>query len=290
MNNCPNCNFPLHGERVCPSCKAKLDNANQIYKKTPERTVNANRDLTEAFVGKEYANFYDTSFSIWALVFGIFYVWYRKMYLLFFCWLTILATTMILFYRIRIIPYTIYVVMSIVMFFIFNDMYARHVRRSVKKIKEKNKGKNQQDLMYICIKKGGTTKLPIVAAVLLPIVLIIFVIPTINKNLNEQRKKDLVEDSERALEAVQQDVITNGLTEEKTYDIESINMLLDRKLEKSPFGQKYDKVLIKVSQGESGYRYSVCIMDESRNGFKYTDSKIITENTVELKMDSPSCN
>lgn len=289
MNNCPNCNFPLHGEKICPSCKTKLDHANQIYKKTPERSINTNRDLTEAFVGKEYANFYDTNFSIWALIFGIFYVWYRKMYLLFFCWLTILITTIVLFYKIRIIPYAIYIVMCIVMFFAFNDMYAKHVRRSVKKIKEKNKGKNQQDLMYICIKKGGTTKLPIVAAILLPIILLVFVIPVINKNINEERKKDLVEDSERALKAVQEDVITNGLLDEKTYDLGSINMLLDRKLTKSPFGYKYDKVLIKVTQTDAGYRYSVCIMDENRNGFKYTDSKIITAKTVELKMESPAC-
>ena len=290
MNNCPNCNFPLHGERVCPSCKAKLDHANQIYKKDPERTINKEQDLKEAYVGKEYANFYDTHLSIWALIFGIFYVWYRKMYLWFFAWLLVIIATEVLFFKNQIIPIIIYVIIAIIMAFVFNDSYSKFVDKKIAKIKRDNKDKNQQELMYLCIKKGGTTKLPYVAAVVIPIALILFIIPGVNERLNNERKKDLIEDAERALQVVQEDIMTNGLTEEKTYDIESINMLLDRKLDKSPFGLKYDKVLIKVTQGDNGYQYNVCIMDENRNGFKYTDSKIISEKVVELKMDSPSCN
>ena len=81
--NCPKCgNFVNAGEKFCGKCGCVMEPGNQ-----PASVETGNdEELLRAYVGKNYDKIVKSPISICSLLFGLFYVLYRKMWLLGVMW------------------------------------------------------------------------------------------------------------------------------------------------------------------------------------------------------------
>lgn len=99
-------------------------------------------ELVKAFIGNKYENIKNSSFSVPTILFGIFYLFYRKMYLYGFLMLLLGPFAFI----------------GIIIFAIkFKDIYMKFVNKKINKIKLNNFNKSYEEIKNICSKKGGTS-------------------------------------------------------------------------------------------------------------------------------------
>ena len=117
-------------------------------------------------------------FSVCTFFFGIPYVLYRKMWLLGLLWYVInLIVSLFLPSFEGLITFVIGIIVSIQ----FKSWYMIHAKEKVEKIKRENPGKSQEQLLAICKKKGGPSKI-VTALIILYFVLLLIAIfmPLIN--------------------------------------------------------------------------------------------------------------
>ena len=110
-------------------------------------------ELTRAFVGEKYDNFYNGKFNIWAFLFGIFYIFYRKMFLYGICYFIV----SFVFSAFILKNYLTYYGICIILAVLFNKVYLVHASNTVEKIKAKNPNLSREELKEICAKRGGTS-------------------------------------------------------------------------------------------------------------------------------------
>ena len=120
--------------------------------------VELNKKLTTAFIGKRIHKFTKGTFSVWAFLFGGAYYLYRKMYGLFFITLGLNIGTE--YFLGKIISAGIMILANIMIAFMFKGLYVEHAAKKVKKIKESNADKSEDELLRICKRKGGVTLIP----------------------------------------------------------------------------------------------------------------------------------
>ena len=136
-------------------------------KKTPEEKqqknfqlinlINNGNTLDEklliAYIGNNYEKIMQKKFSVPALFLSWIYTLYRKVYLP-----SIIG--MIVIIILAFLPPTIYYILTfafvIVLGIYFNKWYITYAKKQINKIKMNNKNVNENELINICIKKGGT--------------------------------------------------------------------------------------------------------------------------------------
>lgn len=126
--------------------------------------------LIEAFIGEKYNKMTESGFSVPAIFLTSTYYFYRKMYLLGF--LIAVIKLIIFFLPLKYLHLGFNVFLGV----FTNKIYFKFINYKINKIKIKNKGKSQEQLVNICAFQGRTS---IGAAISLTILQVIITIITI---------------------------------------------------------------------------------------------------------------
>lgn len=111
------------------------------------------------YVGKNYVKISTKKFSQSALLLNLFYLLYRKRYLLAIAGMFLIALLTLLsryFSIVRIVIGIVVIIIAIVLGLTFNQYYIKVVNKKVKKLQEKNLELNAEEFLKLCKKKGGT--------------------------------------------------------------------------------------------------------------------------------------
>jgi len=176
---CSNCGANIeYGEAFCKECGTRVAsqstnyNVFQDFNTFTNNYVNiiSDEQLIDAYIGKNAEQIKKGGFSIWSFLFGMFYVIYRKMWLL-----STVGIVISLVANLFLPTFATYIVGAFgwAVAFQFNKWYLENAKENVEKIKNENFGVSQQNLIEICRKKGGTS---IIAVVIAAICYLAFVI------------------------------------------------------------------------------------------------------------------
>lgn len=156
-----------------PDLNKKLDEVQSLQEKEQQEMLqkrnamkfakdNENSGINEAelikkYVGEKFTKITMSVFSFSALLFGMLYLFYRKMYL-FGIIFAVIQFGLLMFAPIKIAGF-INIGLLLALALSVNYVYMGIVKRRVKKIvkSKKNKGKSQYELEKICKKKGGVS-------------------------------------------------------------------------------------------------------------------------------------
>ena len=152
--------------------------------------------------------------------------------------------------------------------------------------------------------KKGFTLIELLAVIVILALLVAVAIPAVTKYLNTSRAGVFADNAAAAISAVRNDVITKGLVEfesdgagnmTRTYTIDYINKnLLEKKINNSPYGGKFDQENseVKVEYKDNKYTYSIFLTDDVNCiGSKTTDGKsYVEENNLngQVKTSEPN--
>ena len=143
------------------------------------------------------------------------------------------------------------------------------------------------------LNKKGFTLIELLAVIVILAILIAVAVPAITRYLASARANTFKDNALSVIEAVRKDKIING-GETTTYTLSEINGLLEKKLNKSPYGEDYGtsscvKVTTDVSTGTD--TYLICLTD-GKYGIKGTEDEIMSgkrgtgEQETEVKVTS----
>lgn len=128
--------------------------------------------------------------------------------------------------------------------------------------------------------KKGFTLIELLAVIVILAILVAVAVPAVTRYLNQARRGSFVNDAATMIEAVRNDYLTTMSGGDKTYNKEAINKLLEKKLNKSPFGNAYtedSRVLVKVTASTGEIVYKACLSDGTYT-IKGEEKAIIEEN------------
>lgn len=131
------------------------------------QNVYNDEELVDAYIGNNADKIRKGGFSGYTFLFGFFYTLYRKMWLLTVIWY--LGALMVLLFLPSFSALTY--VINLFICIKFNDLYLKNVRENVNKIKIENSEKSYEELKQICAKKGGTSIVAVIIAVVVYILL-----------------------------------------------------------------------------------------------------------------------
>lgn len=158
---CKNCGNKLkEGGLFCDSCGIKIHEDDQIINKYA---------LIQDYIGNNYNNL-KTGFSWCTLLFGVVYLFYRKMWTFGLIIIAISTFSGIIFGEYASL---LTFVANIVFAAIFKEQYYNNATKKVEEIINYYPSKTQEELSVICKKKGGTTIVPIILYILFLVVIFI---------------------------------------------------------------------------------------------------------------------
>ena len=133
------------------------------------------------------------------------------------------------------------------------------------------------------INKKGFTLIELLAVIVILAILIAVAVPAITRYLASARANTFKDNALSVIEAVRKDKIINGgETTTYTYKYINDNRLLEKKLNKSPYGEDYkESSCVKVTTDESTGTdtYLICLTD-GKYGIKGTEDEIISGKRV----------
>lgn len=125
--------------------------------------------LIDAYIGENVDQIRNRTFSFCTFFFVISYMIYRKMWLLAVLYFVVTTiASLFLSWIGSIILFVARIFVSVK----FKDMYMNHVKEQVEKIKRENPEKNQEQLLSICRKQGGTSLLAVILVELISLALL----------------------------------------------------------------------------------------------------------------------
>lgn len=125
----------------------------------------------KAYIGPNYNSIKKMKFSFPGLIFGPFYLLYRKAwgYAIAIFIISIAATALLSDSTAEIIN----LLMNIFIACKFKEIYIKQAEEKTEHIQQQNLDKTTKELLDICKKKGGITKLPILLVILIPVIIVI---------------------------------------------------------------------------------------------------------------------
>ncbi len=305
MIKCPNCGgLNPEGVTICGFCAINLEMAmnnpslqNNNYQNGEPQIIINDFVLTNSYMGRNSFKLSKPGFSLCAFLFGPFYLWYRKMFVLFGIWLFI-GFVIWLFYLLT-GSYIVVGAMSFIacMYFGlgFKALYISHVNKKVAAIKKQNPGLNQSELEAICKRKGKTTVLPVLiglVAISIPTYFAgKYAYDTLYTNYHKLRREEFIETAHRAITNVRTDITIKSVHvyDDMIYDRGDITNISDMRINQSPYGEPYKELKVKVRNTSAGLIYSVCMIDMQGNGFAFTDEANLNTSIVQRKTAPSSC-
>ena len=141
----------------------------------------------------------------------------------------------------------------------------------------------------------GFTLIELLAVIVILAILVAVAVPAVTRYLNTARKGTFASNAQAAISVTRNYVISEGITTPSTINLANINELLEKDLEKSPYGNDYSAnsyVYVTFPNGEAAY--SICLVDETDdttptpvNGFSGTNGTAIAEaNVIEGNVNS----
>jgi|GEM_PF-4046358 len=167
--NCNKCGKEiLNDQSVCYNC-----GENMIHQENNNHQVNINynnafdnEELIATYMRKNTNEIKNSKFSVLALLFGAYYLVYKKMYLY---GLIFIAITTIISFIFTSSTYLVTIPIHIFLAKTFDEIYLKHAEKKVNMIKNNNRNKSNKEILEICNKKGGTN-------ILITILLFVFLI------------------------------------------------------------------------------------------------------------------
>lgn len=169
----------------------------------------------KAYVGENYSKIKKQKFSFPALIFGPWYLLYRKVWGYAIALLIISIAAVILLNDYADIVNTI---ISIFVAFKFNSIYMKQAENHVESIKQQNLDKSTLELLEVCKKKGGTSKKGIIITIVGLIILTVFAFFTIFDPDEVAEILDL-DDNTEEVEVQNNDEFENIEDEKFTYTV-----------------------------------------------------------------------
>lgn len=291
MNNCPNCGSEINsGENFCRKCGTKIsvtqnnieDNTQQVNNQEiittnqtavqPQNNMNDNDDLINSYIGKNADKLKKGGFSPNTFFFGVIYVFYRKMWLLGLIWLAIISVLSLLLPPLY--ADIILIIFGIAISVKFKKFYLKHVEKKVNKIKLANPEQPKEQLIKICSKKGGTTIIPVIIAIVLCAFLLFMVLSNVIKTYMDANKEyEKIKNIQKNEDNLTK-VIFNNL---------SINIPIEFRLSNNSTDnfKEYTKSLYNPELSNLSYLNYCSIVLSLTEGMEYNnDSKQYLENTT----------
>lgn len=143
--------------KFCSQCGYDLkNNSNNFESEGFKNKSEFDEQFIKAYMGRKADDIYDSvknnGINLWALLFGLLYYSYRKMYLILF--ISILTSILIAIF----IPNISWFVGNFIGL-IFCPLYKWDITRKLRKIKAENPGASEDKLIEIAQSKGGTSLL-----------------------------------------------------------------------------------------------------------------------------------
>ena len=180
-----------------------------------QKNTSSDETLIDAYIGKNQEKIKRENFSFCTLFFSVSYMFYRKMWAFGFLYIIIsylvslvvpIAVPIVMtltknvgltFLGIILTP-LIKLIVNIICLLVasskFKKSYMKKVIKEVNKIKILNSDKSHETLINICHKKGGTTIIPIVLTLLLPVIMVVLFYSTnasaINKYIGNNKSEE----------------------------------------------------------------------------------------------------
>ncbi len=176
---CKNCGSSLNkNDKYCNICGSQVETINNIQNDYVEKSqINNNNDFDEKFIksyiGNKADKMYDSikkgGINIWAILFGIGYFAYRKMYLI----------SVIILILGNIVGYLVPSISGYIGTFIglmFCPIYKWDITRKLRKIKNDNLNADETQLLSIAQNKGGTSIIGAITFLVIYSLIILFIL------------------------------------------------------------------------------------------------------------------
>ena len=143
-----------------------------IEKENFDNYINSNESLDNkllyAYIGKNYQTIMNKTFSCSAFFLNEYYMFYRKMYI------PALILSVLLSIIARFSSKYAGIVLIIIYFilgFVFNKLYVKYAKYQVNKIKVENPDLSENELINLCLDKGGTNLIYVLIPIFLNVIL-----------------------------------------------------------------------------------------------------------------------
>lgn len=167
MKYCLKCGSSVKvNENFCGKCGTALYNNQTI-----QNNIINDDELIDAYIGPNATKLKNGTFSANTFFFGIFYILYRKMWIM---GILLFVVNQIVEFCLPSFSFVISLTLNIIISIEFKKIYLKHVIDEVNKIKQENPNISQEQLLQICKKKGGISILSILILGLLYVILVIF--------------------------------------------------------------------------------------------------------------------
>ena len=137
----------------------------------------------------------------------------------------------------------------------------------------------------------GFTLIELLAVIVILAILVMVAIPAVTKYLEIARKGTFSDAAATAISAVRTSYIADGKTGTETYDKTQINALLEKKLNKSPFGNQYgEKINVTVTPGETSdvITYHICL-DDGQYVINQDEDNLDKDKVVKIDNTNKKC-
>ena len=215
MKKCLNCGAEiLEGENFCKDCGTPVQNnipeVNQgssegvVNPAPPTNTISQaqegikinqvetkvvpfDSELLDAYIGKNAEKIKNKKFSWCTLLFNFIYLFYRKMWL--YGILVIIASLVI---NIVVYPYGgLFTLIGLIVFsFKIKGIYLKDAQDKINNLIKENPTKTKEEIKALCMKKGGTTIVPVIIYIILciavPLILTATMLPDIREKIEEE--------------------------------------------------------------------------------------------------------
>lgn len=174
---CVNCNSEVEDSaNFCRYCGAELNKISN----DDNKDNSLEEKCIKAYVGENKYDSFFRPFNVYAFFLGPIYLLYRKMYLYTFLYFAVLL--FVSFFAIF---------ANLVLAFVVNSMYLSKVKTDVRNIIRVNKNKTDEEIIDICIKKGGTSFTAVIIYLVVASALSAFSWWGINKIIEYDEKNNL---------------------------------------------------------------------------------------------------
>ena len=237
-------------KEVSPTINQSIENTSNNQDK---RFVSEDEKYIKAYIGRNYNKIEKRKFNISAFVFSIFYLLYRKRYMLSFFLIILISAIFFLLNQYLSLGQTEFLlicigILLIIMLLLGLTFNKTYFQRAINKVSDyKEAYKNNDDILIACTKKGRTNLSRVFLIFLLPlfillILLIILVFKTTDKsdlnNFVDEVKENVTSELENIFYNVSSDSVVNYGDVEEVYN--TFNISVPSYFEKNGNSYVYD--------------------------------------------------
>lgn len=247
------------------------------YSKTNNIQVTSDEDYIESYVGKYYKYIKSQTISIYSLLFGEYYLLYRKMYTEGI--IIIVLNIIIACFNVEIAS-LLTIIVRLFLAFKFKDIYLNKVEKKVNEIKIINSDKQSTELINIISKNGGTLDLGFLIFIAIFISLFTAAIYDVSiEENNESTSNNQTEEKETTTFNINN---TNNIDSTDTNIFKDIIVELPSSYKEKAIINKERKILSVMVESNKN---SMCTLTISEINDNYNNEKEYLNDIISLEKD-----